>query len=139
MMTGRVVALLAALAVAGCTSTAEPVVPAADRELVLGYFTAANAAAAQGPDAQAHFFARTRHPDAPGAPCPLEGLTVRTEPAPRTLRPDPDWAPRPHGTIYVVAGTVTAMWHGRVYFTQIGSQHVVVLDRTAYGFPPCPM
>lgn len=131
--------LLAALAVAGCASTAVPVVPAADRELVLGYFTAANAAAAQGPEAQRRFFTRTRHPDAPAAPCPpLEVLTVRTEPAPRTLRPDPDWPPRPRGTIYVIAGTVTAVWDGRVYATQIGSQHVVVLDGTAYGFPPCP-
>lgn len=137
-----------ALAVAGCSTelggTALPGGPdAGDRELIVGYFDARNAAAEQGPAALQQFLDDTQHPDSRSGPCSLEGIVLVTDPALTTLRADPDWAPPdevdpPRGTTYVVAASVSVERDEVELATQIGSQHVVVLDGAAYGFAPCP-
>lgn len=112
------------------------------RGLVAGYFDAANAAAHLGPAAQQRFLDATQHPDFRGERCPLNGATVISEPTMSTLRSDSDWIPAgagapPRGTVYVVAVTATVRRDGAELGTQIGSQHVVVLDGRAFGFAPC--
>lgn len=139
-------ALLVATVLGGCAQavpdrTAAP--PAADRALVTSYFAAVNEAARQGSAAQQRFLDDTQHPDFRHARCPLDGLTLEIEPAMTTLRPDPEWTPPgadapPRGSVYVVAVTVTMLDENVEVAEQIGSQHVVVLNGTAYGFAACP-
>ncbi|MQA16693.1 MAG: hypothetical protein GEV09_21940 [Pseudonocardiaceae bacterium] len=132
--------LLAATVPTGCARS-DPGRSAAS--LIVEYFAAANAAAGRGPAAQQRFFEATQHPDFRDEPCPLQGITVVSEPAMATLRPDPDWLPAgarqpPRGTSHVVAVTATVHRGQADLGTQIGSEHVVVLDGRAYGFAPCP-
>ena len=145
----RVLVAAAVLLVAavGCSSTIagrplEPDVVGMDRALILDYFERGNAAADEGATAQQEFFAKTQHPDFARQLCDLGGHTLVFDPTLSTLRPDDAWKPddgqTPRGRIYVVAVTVTVELDQAVLGTQIGSMHLVVLDRATYGFSPCP-
>lgn len=141
---------LAGLLIAGCSSAVAGVpLPVAspddDRELVREYFDELNAAAEEGPDAQADFLRHSQHPDFTDDLCDLGGLTLTVDPAMSTLRVDPDWAPdsgrdaaRPRGLVYVLGVSISIREDGALLGEQIGSQRVVVLDGRAYGFAPCP-
>lgn len=136
-----------AAAASGCTTVAQGTptgdgVASEQRMLIREYYDAGNAAAEEGSDAQDQFLDETQHPDYADERCPLEGLTLLVDPALTTLRPDPDWEPTagedpPRGTIYVVAVSLTVEQEGVELGNQVGSQHVVILDGTAYGFAPC--
>jgi len=119
-----------------------PDVVAQDRELIVEYFERGNVAADEGASSQKVFFAETQHPDFKADLCDLRGHTLVFDPSLSTLRPDRGWAPEdgkvPRGRVYVVAVTITVELDEAVLGTQIGSIHVVVLDRAAYGFSPCP-
>jgi hypothetical protein len=152
-MRRRLLALvsLAGLLLAGCSSTipGEPVAaasPSSDRQLVEGYFTELNAAAADGAATQRDFLQRSQHPDYVDELCDLGDLTLNVDPAMSTLRVDPDWvppgardgAPHPRGLVYVLGVSVSIRQDGALLGEQIGSQRVVILDGKAYGFAPCP-
>ena len=139
------------LLAAGCSSTIDgtPIAaasPAHDRDLVEGYFTELNAAAADGPATQRDFLRRSQHPDFTDELCDLGDLTLSIDPAMSTLRVDPDWVPpaagrnatHPRGMVYVLGVSVSIRQGGALLGEQIGSQRVVILDRRAYGFAPCP-
>ena len=141
-------AVLAAAAVAGCSTTV-PGTPVAaggggsDNDLVLAYFTALNDAGEQGAGSQADFLRRTQHPDFTDRFCDLDDLVLRMAPVASTLRPDPEWKPEkstrpPRGDTYVIAVTVTIRRDNTTLGEQIGSQRVVLLAGKAYGFTPCP-
>lgn len=141
-----VVVAVAALAT-GCSSTIEgrpsaPDIVGQDRQLIIDYFERGNAAADDGANAQQNFFASTQHPDFQSDVCDLDGHTLTFDPTLSTLRPDRNWTPEdgdtPRGRVYVVAVTITVELDSAVLGTQIGSVHVVVLDRATYGFAPCP-
>ncbi|WP_461145481.1 hypothetical protein [Salinifilum aidingensis] len=118
---------------------------AADREaeplrLSQRYFAANNTAAREGPDAQRDFFRRTQHPDFPAQECDLGGSTVEFDPAWSTLRRDPQFTSdgiEPRGAVWVVGVEVTTRRDGVVQSRQIGSQHLVMLNGSLYGFAPC--
>lgn len=115
--------------------------PSERRSAVTDYFAANNAAARRGPDAQRAFLRRTQHPDFRESTCSLAGRTVTIDPAPRTLRRDPDFTVhglRPAGRVRVVAVEVTVRRAGEIVGRQIGSKHLVSLDGEIYGFAPCP-
>ncbi|TCO65072.1 hypothetical protein [Actinocrispum wychmicini] len=142
-MRGLVGALPLALLLVGCSIAVRgtPVQPS-DPDLVAGYFKALDEAGATGPDAQVEFLRRTQHPDFKNLLCDLGGLTIDADPALRTLRPDQAWAPQsgthPRGNVYVVAVSLTVLKNGQTLGQQIGSERVVVLDGSVYGFMPCP-
>ncbi len=136
-------ALLAViLLLAGCstTVTGTPVEPT-DRELVQKYFTELNQAESQGPQAQLAFFRHTQHPDFTNLLCDLGGATIDAKPGMSTFQPDGEWAPqtggRPRGTVYVVAVALRVHKNGQILGEQVGSQRLVVLDGSVYGFMPC--
>jgi hypothetical protein len=140
-----VLAVLTAL-LAGCSTavTGEPVAATsqqADRVLIATYFTALDASASQGAAAQLDFLRRTQHPDFRDRLCDLGGVTVDIQPSLSTLAADSDWAPeaaaRPRGAVYVVAVSFRVQKDGQVLGEQIGSERVVVLDGSVYGFMPC--
>ncbi|RCW47026.1 hypothetical protein DFQ14_101370 [Halopolyspora algeriensis] len=125
----------------GCSSTAEPPPDAGERALARQYFRDNNAAARKGPRVQQEFLRRTQHPDFGGQTCELGATTVELDPAMSTLRPDPGFSldgVSPRGRSWVVAVEVTVRRHGVVIGNQIGSQHIVFLNRRAHGFAPCP-
>ena len=131
-----------AVALAGCS--ADPPASALDRDraLVAGYFDQLNQAGRAGPDAQQDLLRRTQHPDYRVGMCALSGLTLRVRPTLTTLRPAPSWTEpardtRPRGAVYAVAVQVTTRRDGLDVASQIGTEHVVVLDGAAYGFAPC--
>ncbi|MGH3980291.1 MAG: hypothetical protein ACRDRZ_15015 [Pseudonocardiaceae bacterium] len=135
--------VLAGCVLAGCAQAVPEGAPGGDRRLVAAYFAAGNDAGRQGSAAMQQFLDETQHPDFRGERCPLYGLTLEIDPAMTTLRPDPDWRPPgaqrpPRGAVYIIAVTVTVLADQVELDTQIGSQHIVVLDGTAYGFAPCP-
>jgi hypothetical protein len=140
--------LLAALAVAGCTTTVAGTALSlqsggADREMVTAYFTELNGAGEEGPTTQRDFLRRTQHPDFTDRLCELGDLTLEIEPAMSTLRVDAEWMPEkatrpPRGLVYVVGVSVSIRREGALLAEQIGSQRVVVLDGKVYGFTPCP-
>lgn len=139
--------LLPLLLVAGCASAVAGTPQAApqeavDADLVRDYFSQGLAAARGGAGPQREFLRRTQHPDFRTGGCDLGDLVLSVEPALSTLRAAPEWTMGdrgvPRGRIYVVAVSVTAKRDGATVGIQIGSQHVVVLDGTAYGFAPCP-
>lgn len=132
---------------AGCSTVIAgralaPDVVAQDRELIVEYFERVNVAADEGANSQKVFFTETQHPDFKAEVCDLGGHTLVFDPSLSTFRPDRGWSPEdgkvPRGRVYVVAVTITVELDGTVLGTQIGSMHVVVLDRAAYGFSPCP-
>ncbi|KAA2261029.1 hypothetical protein F0L68_18920 [Solihabitans fulvus] len=145
----RTVALASAglALLAGCGSsvagTARPLaLTDRDRALVTDYFGKLNDAGAHGSAQQLDVLSRTQHPDFPGKTCDLAGMTLRIEPTMSTLRTDARWVPtdqaqHPRGVVYVVAVTVSARRDNAEVGSQIGSEHVVVLDGVAYGFAPC--
>jgi len=128
--------------VAGCSTAVSgtPVGPD-DAGLVRAYFTALDRAADQGPEAQTGFWRTTQHPDFTDLLCDLEGATVDADPSMATLRQDQTWAPqgrgRPRGTVYVVAVLLSVRKNGQAMGQQTGSERIVVLDGSAYGFMPC--
>jgi hypothetical protein len=134
--------LLLCLLLAGCSTVVagSPVEPP-DRDLVVSYFTALNASAAQGAGAELEFFRQTQHPDFLDRRCDLDGVIIEIEPTFSTLRIDPDWVPdgadRPRGAVYVVAVSLSVRKDGQVLGEQIGSERVVVLNGSVYGFMPC--
>ncbi|MBP2475868.1 hypothetical protein JOF53_004740 [Crossiella equi] len=135
--------LLVTACTAGVPGTASPAPPAAvDAGLVAAYFTEGLAAARAGTAAQQAFLRRTQHPDFREGACELGDLVLLVEPVLSTLRPDPEWPAGgrgvPRGRVYVVAVSVTARRADTTVGNQVGSQHVVVLDSTTYGFAPCP-
>lgn len=144
----HVAVAVAALAVAGCTTTVagSPVAigsAAEDRKLVTDYFAELNDAGKEGPTTQRDFLRRTQHPDFSDRLCDLGELTLRIEPAMSTFRTDFNWAPEnagkpPRGLVYVLGVSVSIRRDGASIAEQIGSQRVVVLDGKAYGFTPCP-
>jgi hypothetical protein len=146
----RVVApLLAALALAGCTTAVagSPLGVEAssgtDRALVTSYFDELNEAGTAGPSRQRDFLRRTQHPDFTDRLCDLNGLTIKIEPAMSTFRADPRWKPekassRPRGVVYALGVFVSIRRGGAVLAEQIASQRVVVLDGRVYGFGACP-
>ncbi len=124
------------LVIAGCTTgrDSEPL------RLSKRYFAASNTAAREGPDAQRDFFHRTQHPDFPVGSCDLGGSTVEFDPAWSTLRRDPQFTSdgiEPRGAVWVVGVEVTTRRDGAVQARQFGSQHLVVLEGSLYGFAPC--
>lgn len=141
-------ALLAACALllVGCGSavpgTARPLrVTDVERQLVEGYFADLNEAGGQGMAEQRELLRDTQHPDF-REECELPAGTLRVEPTMSTLRLDADWTPpgedeHPRGVVLVVAVTVTLLQDGAELGSQIGSQHVVLLNGKAYGFAPC--
>ncbi|CAM3445900.1 hypothetical protein KIPE111705_09095 [Kibdelosporangium persicum] len=137
-------ALASVVLLAGC-STAVAGSPVAgdgsDKDLIAGYFAAFDAAAARGSEAQQEFLRRTQHPDFTDRICELPGVTITVQPTMSTLRPDTKWAPEganhPRGDVYVVAVSLTVVKDGQVLGDQIGSERIVVLDGTVYGFMPC--
>ncbi|MFD1050822.1 hypothetical protein ACFQ1S_37455, partial [Kibdelosporangium lantanae] len=83
----------------------------------------------------------TRHPDFLDLLCDLQGATVTADPSMTTLRLDQTWAPqgrgRPRGTVYAVAVLLSVRKDGQAIGQQTGSERIVVLDGSAYGFMPC--
>lgn len=140
---GTLVVLLAGCSVAGCSVTVpgSPVQPS-DADLVSAYFNAFDAAGDKGSAAQSAFFQVTQHPDFKNLQCDLGGITIDAQPALSSLRPDQGWTLQsgvhPRGTVYVVAVLLTVRKDDQTLGTQIGSQRVVVLDGSVYGFMPCP-
>ncbi|MEU5691374.1 hypothetical protein [Actinosynnema sp. NPDC020468] len=136
-----------ALLLTGCSSaiagSAGPItVTDADRQLVTGYFSALNTAGAEGAAKQHALLEDTQHPDFPQTDCKLPEGTIKVQPTLSTLRLDPDWTPpkgdeHPRGVVLVVAVTLTVVQDGVEIGSQIGSQHVVLLNDKAYGFAPC--
>jgi hypothetical protein len=140
------------LCTAGCSTAIDgQAVPATssspdgDRGLVEQYFADLNSSGDEGTDLQRQFLRKTQHPDYTDRLCDLGELTLHVEPAMSTFRADPDWVPpdsggseRPRGTTYVLGVSVSIRQQGALLGEQIGSQRVVVLDGTAYGFAPCP-
>jgi hypothetical protein len=127
---------------AGCSTTVSgaPVGPD-DAGLVRAYFTALDNAADRGPEAQMSFWRTTQHPDFTDLLCDLQGTTVDADPSMTTMREDQTWAPqgrsRPRGTVYVVAVLLSVRKNGQAMGQQTGSERIVVLDGSAYGFMPC--
>ncbi len=147
-MVARGAALAACLlALTGCGSrvagTPRPLqVTELERELVAGYFTDLNDAGAQGDAEQRDLLRDTQHPDFVDEGCELPSGTIRVQPTMSTLRLDPTWTPpgedeHPRGVVLVVAVTLTVLQDGAEVGSQIGSQHVVLLNGKAYGFAPC--
>lgn len=145
---GRAVTALAcALLLAGCGSAiagvARPLrVTDVERELVSGYFADLNEAGGQGTAEQRDLLKDTQHPDFRDEDCRLPAGTIRVQPTLTTLRLDPAWTPpgadqHPRGVVLVVAVTLTVVQEGSEVGSQIGSQHVVLLNGKAYGFAPC--
>ena len=145
---GRAVTAAAcALVLAGCGSTtsgaARPLqVTDVERELVTGYFNDLNEAGGQGTAEQRELLQDTQHPDFRDGDCELPTGTIRVQPTMSTLRLDPAWEPpgadeHPRGVVLVVAVTLTVVQEGAEVGSQIGSQHVVLLNGKAYGFAPC--
>lgn len=142
-----VAAVACALLLAACgstlTGTARPLrVTDVERELVTGYFADLNEAGGQGSTQQRDLLRDTQHPDFRDADCELPAGTIRVQPTMSTLRLDPQWAPpgedeHPRGVVLVVAVTLTVVQEGTEIGSQIGSQHVVLLNGKAYGFAPC--
>ncbi|ROP39644.1 hypothetical protein EDD40_5035 [Saccharothrix texasensis] len=140
-------ALACALLLAGCGSTvtgvARPLqVTDVERELVSGYFADLNEAGGQGTSEQRDLLKDTQHPDFRDEDCRLPSGTIRVQPTMSTLRLDPAWTPpgedeHPRGVVLVVAVTLTVVQEGSEIGSQIGSQHVVLLNGKAYGFAPC--
>ncbi|QQQ76167.1 hypothetical protein IOD16_34910 [Saccharothrix sp. 6-C] len=140
-------ALACALLLAGCGSTvtgvARPLqVTDVERELVSGYFADLNEAGGQGTSEQRDLLKDTQHPDFHDEDCRLPSGTIRVQPTMSTLRLDPAWTPpgedeHPRGVVLVVAVTLTVVQEGSEIGSQIGSQHVVLLNGKAYGFAPC--
>ncbi|WP_158847014.1 hypothetical protein [Saccharothrix deserti] len=140
-------AVACALLLAGCgstiTGTARPLqVTDVERELVTGYFADLNEAGVQGTSEQRDLLKDTQHPDFRDEDCQLPAGTIRVQPTMSTLRLDPEWAPpgedeHPRGVVLVVAVTLTVVQEGSEVGSQIGSQHVVLLNGKAYGFAPC--
>jgi hypothetical protein len=138
---------LVALLVAGCgrveSGMAVPAAPVDQSAGVISaYFDSLNAAGAQGAAAQEGFFRRTQDPEFPVTSCSLGGLTVLETPAWTTLRKDPGWlAPGtgevPRGSIYRIAVSVSVQRNGVTVGDQVGTEHVVLLAGTGYGFAPC--
>jgi hypothetical protein len=142
-----VTALACALLLAGCgsaiTGVARPLqVTDVERELVSGYFADLNEAGGQGTTEQRDLLKDTQHPDFRDEDCQLPSGTIKVQPTMSTLRLDPAWAPpgedeHPRGVVLVVAVTLTVVQEGSEIGSQIGSQHVVLLNGKAYGFAPC--
>jgi hypothetical protein len=142
-----VTAAACALLLAACgttlTGTARPLrVTDVERELVTGYFADLNEAGGQGSTQQRDLLRDTQHPDFRDEDCELPTGTIRVQPTMSTLRLDPQWAPpgedeHPRGVVLVVAVTLTLVQEGAEIGSQIGSQHVVLLNGKAYGFAPC--
>lgn len=140
-------ALACALLLAGCgsaiTGAARPLqVTDVERELVSGYFADLNEAGGQGTTEQRDLLKDTQHPDFRDEDCQLPSGTIKVQPTMSTLRLDPAWAPpgedeHPRGVVLVVAVTLTVVQEGSEIGSQIGSQHVVLLNGKAYGFAPC--
>ncbi|MER5264424.1 hypothetical protein ABTZ99_20360 [Actinosynnema sp. NPDC002837] len=140
-------ALACALLLAGCgsviTGVARPLqVTDVERELVSGYFADLNEAGGQGTSEQRDLLKDTQHPDFRDEDCELPAGTIKVQPTMSTLRLDPAWAPpgedeHPRGVVLVVAVTLTVVQEGSEIGSQIGSQHVVLLNGKAYGFAPC--
>jgi hypothetical protein len=136
-------AVLIITLLAGCSTAVEGVPVAANdpQQLIAGYFKAFDDAAAKGADAQMTFLERTQHPDFKNLLCDLGGVTIEAKPTFSTLKRDPNWAPesgtRPRGEVYVVAVSLSVSKDGQVLGEQIGSERVVVLDGSVYGFMPC--
>ena len=143
----RVVWLSALALLAGCGApvqgTARPVeLTDGDRSVLRSYYDDLNKSGDNGSDQQETKIKETQHPDFRGKACDLRGATLKIEPTWSTLRMDADWAPpgektHPRGVVYVVAVTVTLRQEKTVIGSQIGSQHVVLLDGKVYGFAPC--
>ncbi|WP_306743852.1 hypothetical protein [Saccharothrix yanglingensis] len=113
-----------------------------ERELVEGYFEDLNEAGTQGTTEQRDLLTDTQHPDFRDDGCRLPSGTIKVQPAMSTLRLDPEWTPpgadeHPRGVVLVVAVTLTVVQDGSEVGSQIGSQHVVLLNGKAYGFAPC--
>ncbi len=142
-----VTALACALLLAACGSaiTGTPrslQVTDVERELVSGYFADLNEAGGQGTAEQRELLEDTQHPDFRDDDCQLPAGTIRVQPTMSTLRLDPAWTPpgedeHPRGVVLVVAVTLTVVQEGSEVGSQIGSQHVVLLNGKAYGFAPC--
>ncbi|MCE6995787.1 hypothetical protein LZG04_13385 [Saccharothrix sp. S26] len=140
-------ALACALVLAGCGSATSGVarplrVTDVERELVSGYFADLNEAGGQGTSEQRDLLKDTQHPDFRDEDCQLPSGTIRVQPTMSTLRLDPAWTPpgteeHPRGVVLVVAVTLTVVQEGSEIGSQIGSQHVVLLNGKAYGFAPC--
>ncbi|MFE9744595.1 hypothetical protein ACFYOT_06795 [Saccharothrix saharensis] len=140
-------ALACALVLTGCGSTitgvARPLrVTDVERELVSGYFADLNEAGGQGTAEQRELLGATQHPDFRDEDCELPAGTIKVQPTMSTLRLDPAWTPpgedeHPRGVVLVVAVTLTVVQEGTEVGSQIGSQHVVLLNGKAYGFAPC--
>lgn len=140
--------MIAALAIAGCTTTVGGTAVSVqtnggDRDIVNAYFTELNDAGEDGPTTQRDFLRRTQHPDFTDRTCDLGELTLKIEPAMSTLRVDPKWMPekattQPRGLVYVLGVSVSIRREGALLAEQIGSQRLVVLDGKVYGFTPCP-
>ncbi|MBB5806431.1 hypothetical protein F4560_006199 [Saccharothrix ecbatanensis] len=147
MVVRAVTAMACVLTLAGCTSTitgtARPLrVTDVERELVTGYFADLNEAGGQGTSEQRDLLKDTQHPDFRDEDCELPAGTIKVQPTMSTLRLDPQWAPpgedeHPRGVVLVVAVTLTVVQEGTEIGSQIGSQHVVLLNGKAYGFAPC--
>ena len=147
MVARAATALVCALLLVGCgsaiTGTARPLrVTDVERELVSGYFADLNEAGAQGTSEQRDLLKDTQHPDFRDEDCQLPSGTIKVQPTMSTLRLDPTWTPpgedeHPRGVVLVVAVTLTVVQEGAEVGSQIGSQHVVLLNGKAYGFAPC--
>lgn len=140
--------MLSALALlAGCAApvqgTARPVeLTDGDRGVIRAYYDDLNKSGDESSGDQETRLKETQHPDFRGKSCDLRGATLKIEPTWSTLRMDADWTPpgdkaHPRGVVYVVAVTVTLRQEKTVIGSQIGSQHVVMLDGKVYGFAPC--
>lgn len=140
--------LVGALLVAGCSGavagTAVPIrLSDSDRGLVRNYFDDLNSAGEQGLEKQHALLEETQHPDYRDSGCRPPDGTIAYRPAMGTLRLDNEWAPaggdeaHPRGVVLVVAVTITVHRDGVEVGSQIGSQHVVLLNGRAYGFAPC--
>ncbi|MFD7652915.1 hypothetical protein ACFV4N_02925 [Actinosynnema sp. NPDC059797] len=113
-----------------------------ERDLVTGYFNDLNDAGAQGGSEQRDLLRETQHPDFVDEGCELPAGTLKVQPTMSTLRLDPTWTPpgedeHPRGVVLVVAVTLTVLQDGAEVGSQIGSQHVVLLNGKVYGFAPC--
>ncbi|GAA3880312.1 hypothetical protein GCM10022243_51160 [Saccharothrix violaceirubra] len=140
-------AALCALLLTGCgpavAGTPKPLtITDTERALVSGYFDNLNKAGTAGVDKQRELLRETQHPDFEDDDCELPEGTLRVVPTLATLRLDADWTPpeqdeHPRGVVFVVAVTLTLFQEGTEIGSQIGSQHVVLLNGRAYGFAPC--